>query len=54
MMLVNNTGADIRMFDSAIWAAIKSNGILPDEIADVFLLTSRTVGNEVRWFLNWA
>lgn len=35
----NNTGCDLRAFDSEITASLKATGALPEELADIFTAT---------------
>ena len=43
--LVNNTGANIEMFDSVLLAAVSANR-LPEELKDIFVLTILSGFNE--------
>jgi hypothetical protein len=56
IVIVNNTDADLRGmgFHSAIVAAIKSGGPLPEEISDLFAFEVVNVGDEIRGIINWA
>ena len=54
VILVNNTGADIRNFDTAIISAIKNNTSLPEEIADLFNLEIISVNGKPRGILTAA
>lgn len=38
VVVLNNTGMDIRMVEAAIIEAAKSGGALPEELADIFSL----------------
>lgn len=54
VILVNNTGCDIRDFDAEIIAAVRNGGTLPEELADLFDLKVIIVDGEVRGILNPA
>ena len=54
IVLVNNTGCNITMFDAEIINAVKTGGGLPEELADIFTLTIITVNGNVRGILNAA
>lgn len=54
VILVNNTGADIRNFDTTIISAIKNNTSLPEEIADLFNLEIISVNGKPRGILTAA
>lgn len=54
IMLVNNTGADVEMFKSAIFDAIKNDSPLPEEIADLFTLEIIYVNGQKRGILEFA
>lgn len=61
-LLVNNTGADIRGFETAIRKQVGINGQVPQELRDVFRvemvkpakLDDRDNGNIRRAVLYWA
>ena len=36
VILLNKTGADTRFFEAEIYAAVRGDGVLPEEIADLF------------------
>ena len=38
VVLINSTGVDIRPVETAVIAACKTGGILPEELADIFVL----------------
>ena len=54
--LVNNTTADIHgtagMYE-AIVEATKKEGILPEELEDLFTLTRCPEGSDAEWRLDW-
>ena len=54
VILVNNTGSDIRDFESYIIDAIRNNTALPDEISDLFNLAIIEVNGKVRGILTAA
>lgn len=54
VILVNNTGADIRGFDDAIISAIRGGVSLHEELADTFDLKIIQVEDGFRGILNWA
>lgn len=54
VILVNNTGCDIRDFDAEIIAAVRNGGRLPEELADLFTLTIIEVDDGIRGILNPA
>ncbi len=56
IVLVNNTGCDIRPYEAEMLASLRSTGKLPEELADLFVVTCGP-GNEdgsPRWILNPA
>lgn len=54
VILVNNTGCNIKDFDSVLINCVKNNKPLPEELADLFTLEVITVDNEYRGILNAA
>lgn len=54
IMLVNNTGADIRIVEPAILEAIATGTALPDDLSDLFTLEVITIAGQVRGILNFA
>lgn len=52
--LVNNTGLDIRLVEADILAAINSGDDLPDDLADIFVLTMIEVDDRPRGILDLA
>lgn len=52
LVLVNNTGCDIRMHESEIRASIEADGRLPDELSDIFTLSLVRIGDETRAVLD--
>ena len=55
VILVNNTQSDIRGFvEAAIINAVKTDGVLPEELQDIFTLEVIEVDGEVRGILNAA
>lgn len=42
------------VFHAAIMAAIASNGLLPDELADLITITRNPEGSAAEWSVNWA
>lgn len=53
VLIINNTGSDVRMFDAEIKKAVDSGGVLPEELADIYRLLP-VVGYPNRWRLEWA
>lgn len=53
IMVVNNTGRDLRMFEPAIKDSIANNKPLPEEIADLFTLTVVKAGDKIRGIIDW-
>jgi len=50
---INNTNCDTRMFDHLIAAACaRGDGVLPEEIADVFELVRTPPGSAAPWRLD--
>lgn len=50
---INNTNCDVRMFDHVIAAACnRGDGVLPEEIADVFVLVRTPPGSAADWRLD--
>lgn len=52
LVLVNNTGCDIRMYESEMRASIDADGRLPDELSDIFTLSLVRIGDETRAVLD--
>ena len=52
--LVNNTGADISLFDAVFNTCVNENAPLPVELADLFNLTVITVDGLPRGILSFA
>lgn len=51
---INNTNTDTSMFDHVIAAACKrGDGVLPEEIADVFELVRTPPGSAAEWRLDF-
>jgi len=56
-LFVNNTDADFSPWDDAIAHSVRSGAPLPEEIADLFVLTIRhdlNADGSPRGILNWA
>lgn len=56
-LFVNNTGVDVRPWDVAIALSVRTGAPLPEDIADLFVLTVRHDLNgdgSPRGFINWA
>lgn len=53
VLIINNTGSDVRMFDAEIKKAVDSGGVLPEELADIYQLLP-VAGYSNRWRLEWA
>ena len=54
VILVNNSGSDIRDFEVVIINAIKSGEGLPEELADLFTLDVIEANGKARGILNAA
>ena len=53
LMLVNNTGHDIRLVEKAIYDAIGRGEELPEEISDIFVIR-KVAEFDNRWTIEWA
>ena len=51
---MNNTGSDVREFDTVIMAAIANGGKFEEDYADIFTLTKTPEGSAVEYVLNFA
>ena len=54
IILVNNTGSDLRMFDAVLIECVKSGNPLPCELADLLNLNVITVDDAPRGVITWA
>jgi hypothetical protein len=50
----NNTGKDIRGFETVIMAAIENGGVFADDFSDIFTLTPTPAGSAAEYILNFA
>ena len=53
IVLVNNTGADLREFDEHLVAVIREGKPLPEEIADLLDVRVIRVDGKLRGIINW-
>lgn len=54
LVIVNNTGSDIRFLEPEIRQSLEATGGLPEELWDTFNVNLVPVGYEIRAILNWA
>jgi len=53
-ILANNTGADLRMFESHLIAVVKDGTPLPEELADLLVVTIIEAADGRRGIVTWA
>lgn len=54
IILVNNTGENLRMFDAVLIDCVRNDKPLPEELADLIRLDIVIVGGERRGVINAA
>jgi hypothetical protein len=54
LVIINNTGSDIRFLEPDIRQSLEATGGLPEELWDTFNVHFVQVGYEIRVILNWA